>query len=81
MTNFDKLIMDIATDGTITAEEAFATAAGMLVDQFQALQIGFGSTVTIGDVTAEDAPEETKEEEKEEADETKEEEAPEEGEE
>jgi DNA-directed RNA polymerase subunit alpha len=37
MTNFDKLIMDISTDGTVSPEEAFRTAAGILVEQFQVL--------------------------------------------
>lgn len=38
MTNYDKLLLDITTDGTVSPEEAFTTAAGMLVEQFQALQ-------------------------------------------
>lgn len=37
MTNFDKLILDISTDGTISPEEAFQQAAVILVDQFQSL--------------------------------------------
>jgi DNA-directed RNA polymerase subunit alpha len=34
MTNFDKLTLEIETDGTITPEEALARAAEILVDQF-----------------------------------------------
>jgi len=37
MTNWDKLILDIATDGTITPEEAFDRAAKILIEQFTAL--------------------------------------------
>lgn len=41
MTNYDKLILDVSTDGTVSPEDAFAQAANILVDQFQALQRGF----------------------------------------
>ena len=37
MTNWDKLIIDIATDGAITPEEAFIQAAQILINQFTAL--------------------------------------------
>ena len=37
MTNWDKLILNIITDGTITPEEAFDQAAKILIDQFNAL--------------------------------------------
>lgn len=37
MTNFDKLILDISTDGTVTPEEAFNAAVQILVEQFQSL--------------------------------------------
>lgn len=37
MTNFDKLLLDITTDATISPEEAFRVAAKILVDQFQVL--------------------------------------------
>lgn len=37
MTNYDKLILDIVTDGTVTPQEAFTQAAHILVEQFQAL--------------------------------------------
>lgn len=43
MTNYDKLILDIVTDGTVAPEEAFSQAANILVEQFQALsQAQFG---------------------------------------
>lgn len=37
MTNYDKLLLDISTDGTMTSEEAFRAAATILVEQFQTL--------------------------------------------
>jgi DNA-directed RNA polymerase subunit alpha len=37
MTNYDKLLLDISTDGTLTPEEAFRAAANILVEQFQSL--------------------------------------------
>jgi len=37
MTNWDKLILDVKTDGTITPEEAFNEATKILVEQFNAL--------------------------------------------
>ena len=37
MTDWDKLILNIKTDGTITPEEAFKKAAGILIEQFSAL--------------------------------------------
>jgi len=37
MTNWDKLILHIKTDGTINPQEAFDEAVKVLVDQFQAL--------------------------------------------
>ncbi|MEA3463794.1 MAG: DNA-directed RNA polymerase subunit alpha [Patescibacteria group bacterium] len=37
MTNWDKLILNIATDGTITPEEAFKQAAEISIEQFSAL--------------------------------------------
>jgi len=37
MTNWDRLILDITTDGTITPEEAFAQADKILIEQFKAL--------------------------------------------
>ncbi|MFC1678349.1 DNA-directed RNA polymerase subunit alpha [Patescibacteria group bacterium] len=37
MTNWDKLILNITTDGTITSEEAFKQAVTILMEQFSAL--------------------------------------------
>lgn len=37
MTNWDKLILDITTDGTITPEEAFKQSVEVLISQFSAL--------------------------------------------
>ncbi len=40
MTNFDKLSLDILTDGTISPEDAFGMAANILVEQFGVLTRG-----------------------------------------
>lgn len=37
MTNWDKLVIDLSTDGTITPEAAFNQAVAILTDQFNAL--------------------------------------------
>jgi len=37
MTNWEKLILDIVTDGTITPKEAFEKSVKILIDQFRAL--------------------------------------------
>jgi len=37
MTNWDKLILNIKTDGTITPQEAVEQSVKILVDQFSAL--------------------------------------------
>ncbi len=37
MTNWDKLILDVTTDGTITPEEAFNKSVEILINQFNAL--------------------------------------------
>jgi DNA-directed RNA polymerase subunit alpha len=37
MTNWDKLILDVKTDGTVSPEEAFNEAVKILVEQFNAL--------------------------------------------
>jgi len=37
MTNWDKLILDLTTDGTITPEEAFQKSVEILISQFNAL--------------------------------------------
>ena len=40
MTNFDKLTIEIETDGTVTPEEALSRAAEILVNQFSLFTIG-----------------------------------------
>ena len=37
MTNWDKLVLDIETDGTITPTEAFKKSNQILIDQFTSL--------------------------------------------
>jgi DNA-directed RNA polymerase alpha subunit len=37
MINWDKLSLDIVTDGTITPEEAFNQSAKILIEQFESL--------------------------------------------
>ena len=49
MTNWDKLILDIVTDGTITPAEAFNQAIEILINQFNAL---LGKTQSVGEPTA-----------------------------
>ncbi len=58
MTNWDKLILDITTDGTLDPKEAFDQSVDVLVDQFQALQSGDSN-----EEEGEDVGEETSEEE------------------
>ncbi|OGL91799.1 DNA-directed RNA polymerase subunit alpha [Candidatus Uhrbacteria bacterium RIFOXYA2_FULL_40_9] len=43
ITNYDKLIMSIETDGTITAEDAVAESTKILMDYFSLLLKGIGS--------------------------------------
>jgi DNA-directed RNA polymerase subunit alpha len=42
MTNWDKLVLDIETDGTITPEQAFKESVDILIEQFQALIVSQG---------------------------------------
>jgi DNA-directed RNA polymerase subunit alpha len=51
MTNFDKLTIEIETDGTLTPEEALSRAADILVRQFQPF-VNIGLAVQAGDRTA-----------------------------
>lgn len=44
MTNFDKLILDILTDGTITPEAACKQATEILMDQFSGVMDGLNGT-------------------------------------
>jgi DNA-directed RNA polymerase subunit alpha len=50
VTNFDKLTIEIETDGTITPEEALSRAAEILVRQFQPF-VNIGMAVATGDRT------------------------------
>lgn len=44
MTNFDKLILDILTDGTVTPEDACKQATEILMDQFSGVMDGLNGT-------------------------------------
>jgi DNA-directed RNA polymerase subunit alpha len=37
MTNWDKLILDVTTDGTVEPEDAFKESVNILINQFNAL--------------------------------------------
>ena len=39
MTNWDRLLLDIGTDGSISPKEAFETSVGILIEQFQSLVV------------------------------------------
>jgi DNA-directed RNA polymerase subunit alpha len=45
MTNFDKITMEIATDGSIDPEEALSKATGILVEHFSIIQSAFAQPV------------------------------------
>jgi len=63
MTNWDKLILDIVTDGTVTPEEVFNQAVEILINQFNAL---VGKTESAVEATGEkeEVPAEIEEEKK-----------------
>lgn len=50
MTNWDKLILNITTDGTITAEAAFKQAVEILIEQFGAL-LGETKTAKVREIS------------------------------
>jgi len=53
MTNWDKLILSVKTDGTISAEDAFKESVKILVDQFNALlEIASGSVAEAEEETS-----------------------------
>lgn len=57
MTNWDKLILDVKTDGTISAQDAFIESSKILVNQFNALlEIASGNSNEAEEETAEPAP-------------------------
>lgn len=45
MTNFDKITLEIATDGSLDPEEALSRAAGILVDHFGLIQQAFSAPI------------------------------------
>jgi DNA-directed RNA polymerase subunit alpha len=51
MTNYDKLTIEIETDGTITPEEALSRSAEILVNQFRPF-VSIGMAVAVGDQAA-----------------------------
>ena len=55
MTNYDRLTIEIETDGTITPEEALSRSADILVRQFQ-LFVNIGMVATTGDRAASGVP-------------------------
>jgi DNA-directed RNA polymerase subunit alpha len=66
ITNFDKLIMSIETDGTITAKEAVEQASKLLIEHFELFR-DLSAEVSVAppvEETKEEAKEEKKEEEK-----------------
>lgn len=73
MTNFDKLIMDIATDGTMPPESAFRSAAQILVEQFQGLLVVGNDDVLENEEEVVDADDDTEKDKKEESEEETEE--------
>jgi len=65
MTNWDKLVLNIKTDCTITSEQAFREAVKILVNQFQALiQIGEEEVPEVQEVIEETKEETVEQEEK-----------------
>lgn len=61
MTNWDKLVLDVQTDGTITSEEAFNASVNVLIDQFNALVGVVPAEIGEADEAAEVAVESTEE--------------------
>ena len=66
MTNWDKLVIDIKTDGTITFEEAFNYSVKVLIEQFNAIEGLTGKTGKGKKKEKTEAEDEAGEEEKEE---------------
>ena len=54
VTDLDKLVLEVETDGTITPEDAVAQAAGILVGQFSVVA---GNPVVPGAIAGDDAVE------------------------
>lgn len=69
MTDWDKLTLNLETDGTVGCEEAFKSAVEILVDQFKALlNHGQEESETVAEEVVEEKEEEVKEEETKEED-------------
>lgn len=66
-TDFNKITLDIETDGSITPQDAFSKAINILVDQFSALVEIYSEKDEISEEVKEEAPKEEKKEEKAEA--------------
>jgi len=64
MTNFDRLILEIETDGSISPQEALAQSADILVDHFSVLSGGSNITSTDTVVVEEEVEEDLKKVEK-----------------
>lgn len=65
MTNFDRLVLGVSTDGTISPEDAVKLAAGILVEHFSTIsQIDKPSKSPVADQLSPEAKIEEKEEEK-----------------
>lgn len=62
VTNYDKLVMDIETDGTITPKEAVDQSVKILLDYFSLLTDHDSSAVAPADEEAEESAEEAEEE-------------------
>lgn len=56
ITNFDKLILDITTDGTLTPEDALRQAASLMVEHFQFVQTGEVTTTESAPAAPEPEP-------------------------
>lgn len=61
MVNWEKLVLEIETDGTMTAEEAFKTSAAILIEQLNAVVALGEHTFEMSETEEEVSPEETTE--------------------
>lgn len=66
MTNWEKIILDIKTDGTITPQSAFDEAVGILISQFSALNPNYKEKEKEEEIESKIEPEEKQEEKAEE---------------
>lgn len=63
MTNWDKLSLQIKTDGTITAEEAFGQAVEILLEQFRSISLKKSDDSGKEDLAEQDDPKQAREKE------------------